>query len=478
MKLSWQAEEIIRAVRGNSLHEQTWHATGVAIDNRAVKPGDLFIALKGPVHDGHDFVGQAFANGAVAAIVDHAPPQVTSQSPLIFVEDSFSAMQDLGRVGRQRSHAKFLAVTGSVGKTSCKEQLRIMLGACGDVYANEGSFNNHWGVPLSLARLPADAKWGVFEIGMNHAGEITPLTREVKPAVSLINNVESVHLENFPSVEAIADAKAEIFLGMEPDSTAVLNRDNPHFARLLAAARTQGIRTILSFGQNEKADARLIECVTDADGSNVTADVLGNRLVYRIGTPGLHTALNSLGTLASAAAAGGDLMVCAEALAAFRPLDRRGARQKVQLRDGSSLTVVDETFNANPVSTKAAIRVLADIPLDGAGRRIAVLGDMKELGPAEAEMHVGLAEILIACDIDKIYCCGELMTHLYNALPTSLRGGYTLESAACAAQVAASVQNGDVVMVKGSKSVHMERVVEALKALDCQSSPQKMARSS
>jgi UDP-N-acetylmuramoyl-tripeptide--D-alanyl-D-alanine ligase len=464
MKLEWQAEEIIRAVRGNSLQEQIWSASGVAIDSRAVHPGDLFIALQGPTNDAHNYVAQAFANGAVAALVHRNPPQVASDRPLVMVENTFTALQDLGRVGRQRTQAKILAVTGSVGKTSSKEQLRLMLGACGDTYANEGSFNNHWGVPLSLARLPQDAKWGVFEMGMNHAGEITPLTREVMPSVSLITNIEAVHLEFFANLDAIADAKAEIFLGMGPDGTAVLNRDNPQFARLVAAARTQGLRRILSFGHEAKADAHLVECRPDQDGSLVTAEVLGHKLHYRIATPGEHIAMNSLGALLCAEAAGADLILCAEALAAFRPLYRRGTRDKITLPDGGSFTLIDEGFNASPVATKAALQVLS---VARGSRHLAVLGDMLELGSASPELHAGLAEVLLSKQIDSVFCCGEMMTHLYNVLPHDRRGAHAATSSELASLVADEVRAGDVVLIKGSKGMHMEVVTEALKALEC-----------
>ena len=455
----WHAEDVLRAVRGQCLHEQNWTASGVAIDGRTTQKGDLFIALKGPTHDAHDFVGQALAAGAVAAVVQRTPSQVPPNAPVLFVGDTFAALQDLGRVGRQRAKAKILAVTGSVGKTGSKEQLRTMLEAVGKTYANEGSFNNHWGVPLSLARLPETARFGVFEIGMTHAGEMGPLGREVQPDVALITNIETVHLEHFASTEAIADAKAEIFLGMAPDGAAVLNRDNTHFIRLQAAARTQGIQRIVSFGRDAKADARMVECVASETECVVQATVLGQKLSYCLKGAGEHVAFNALGTLLAAIMAGGDAGTCAAALENYRLPTGRGGRESVALASGGSFVLIDESYNASPVAVRAAIQTLGRLN----GRRIAVLGDMKELGTSAAQLHTDLAPALQDAKIERVYCCGAMMGHLYEALPTSLRGIHTASSAELAPLVARDIQAGDVVMVKGSHSMQMERVVAALR---------------
>lgn len=475
MILNWQAEDVLRAVRGQCLHEQSWAAHGVSIDSRAIQPGDLFIAIKGPEQDGHTYVSAAFAAGAAAAIVQRAPAQVPPGVPLIFVEDTFTALQDLGRVGRQRANAKIIALSGSVGKTGSKDQLRLMLGTLADTYANEGSLNNHWGVPLSLARLPVNARYGIFEIGMNHAGELGPLSREVQPQVSLITNVEAVHLEFFASIEAIADAKAEIFLGMDANGTAVLNFDNPHYARLLAAARTQGLKHALSFGSGPKCDARLIDCHSVEDGSEVQASILGQTLNYRIGAPGRHVAFNSLGTLLSAAAIGADVPACAEALATFSHPKGRGVQKTIPLPGGGAFTLIDESYNASPVAMRAAIDVLSRATAGPKGRRIAVLGDMKELGDSAPRLHAALAEDLEKAGIDAVYCCGDMMTYLYESLPPSLRGKSARNSAALAPDVAAAVRRGDVVMIKGSHSMHMERIVDALRSAEKQKASQKMA---
>ncbi|MFA6280214.1 MAG: UDP-N-acetylmuramoylalanyl-D-glutamyl-2,6-diaminopimelate--D-alanyl-D-alanine ligase [Bdellovibrionales bacterium] len=464
MKVSWTAEEVLRAVRGQSLHTQDWIAGGVSIDSRTLQKGDLFVSIKGDSYDGHAYVHAAMERGAAAAIVGHQPPQVAPDAPLLFVDDTLTALQDLGRVGRCRSQAKIVAVTGSVGKTSSKEQLRLMLGAIDDTYANEGSLNNQWGVPLTLARLPASAKFGIVELGMNHTGELAALTRDVKPHLALITTIEAVHLEHFASVEAIADAKAEIFLGMDPSGIAVLNRDNAYFGRLLAAARTQGLRQILSFGQDPKSDARLLAFAPDSEGTTVEAVILDQKITFRVGTPGMHLAFNALGCLLACAALDTDLATCAEALAGYRPPVGRGTRQSVSLAGEGTFTLIDESFNASPASTHAAIAALGQTPVTGQGRRIAALGDMKELGATSSELHRDLMASLLENRIDHVFCCGEMMAHLFDTLPAAMRGGWAEDSATLAPLVTAATHAGDAVMVKGSHSMHMEIIVAALSA--------------
>ncbi|MDD3182492.1 MAG: UDP-N-acetylmuramoylalanyl-D-glutamyl-2,6-diaminopimelate--D-alanyl-D-alanine ligase [Alphaproteobacteria bacterium] len=471
MKTSWTAETVLCAVRGQSLHTQDWTATGVSIDSRTVQKDDLFIAIKGPSLDGHDYVRAAFDAGAVAAIVDHQPQLVPPDAPLLQVEDTFTALQDLGRVGRARATARIVAVTGSVGKTSCKEQLRLMLGAIDETYATQGSLNNHWGVPLSLSRLPPSAKYGVFEIGMNHAGELGPLSREVKPHVALITNIEAVHLEYFLSTEAIADAKAEIFLGMDPGGIAVINRDTPHYARLLAAARTQGLKKVLSFGLDPKSDAHLISQTTDETGTSVEALILGDKISYRLNTPGAHFAFNALGTLLSCAALGADISVCADALSAYQPPSGRGTQRKLQLKEGGSITLIDETFNASPVATHAAINVLGQIKPAPEARRILVLGDMRELGETAAALHAGLAETIFNNRIDLVHCCGPLMAHLHDILPPAMQGKLRTTSSELAPFVADDIHDGDVLLVKGSHSMHMDKIIDALPILSADALP-------
>lgn len=471
LTLKWTGEEVVNAVRGHSLHEQTWSASGVAIDSRSVKKGDLFVALKGPHHDAHEFVANAVAAGCSAAIVSHQSSQVPSGSPLVFVDDTFKALELLGQAGRQRAQSRIIAVTGSVGKTSSKEMLRLMLGAVGTCYANEGSLNNQWGVPLSLARLPADADYGVFEIGMNHAGELTVLSQQVKPHIALITTIEAVHLEFFDSLEGIADAKAEIFQGLPPEGIAILNQDNPYYARLATAAKNQGIKKILGFGQNGKRDARMLSFVPTPEGATIKADIQGKMIDYHLSAFGVHNALNSLGTLLTAVVAGGDAQACAAALAHYHLPSGRGGIQIIHLAQGS-FTLIDESYNASPASMRAAINVLAHTePSHTGGRRIMVLGDMKELGPTSPSLHAGLAKDLVDGKIDRVYCCGEMMAHLFEALPPSLRGGHVLESKALIQSVVDNINCGDVITIKGSHSMNMNVIVNSLKELNCFSNP-------
>jgi UDP-N-acetylmuramoyl-tripeptide--D-alanyl-D-alanine ligase len=473
-QLTWQAEEVMRAVHGSCLHEQTWVAHGVSIDSRTTQTGDLFIALQGPVHDGHEHVAAAVAAGASAAIVSRQSAQAGSDMPLLFVEDTFKALQELGRAGRKRAHAKVIAVTGSVGKTSTKEMLRIALAATGQTYANEGSLNNHWGVPLSLARLPSSSQYGVFELGMNHAGELKPLSEMVVPHVALITTIEAVHLEFFHSTEAIADAKAEIFLGMPTDGTAVLNKDNRHFVRLAAAAKARGLKHILGFGRDSKADARFLDYMMERDAGVISTEIRGRKLKFKLGVPGEHLAMNAIGALLAVSAAGGDLEACAEALARYQQPKGRGVIQNLPLGDGE-ITLIDESYNASPIAVGFAARVLGQMKPVAGGRKILVLGDMRELGATSSALHAGLAKDIVEAKIDVVYCCGEMMGHLYDALPEDLRGGHAPDSAALAPLVTATVHAGDIVTVKGSNSMAMAIVVSALKAASMQHSTQKMA---
>jgi len=469
----WQAQDVILAVRGSCLHEQNWHACGVSIDTRTLVAGDLFVALIGPAHDGHDHVAAAFAAGASAAIVSRQPSQVPPDAPLIFVEDTFVALQELGRAGRDRARGKIIAVTGSVGKTSTKEMLRLSLGAVGKTHANAGSLNNHWGLPLTLACLPPDAEYGVLEMGMNHAGELAALSALARPDIAVITNIEAVHLEFFASTEAIADAKAEIFQGMTEKGVVILNRDNPHYAHLAAAAKVKGIKKILSFGKDSKADARLVDCVATQEGNSVSAIIQGNKVNYTIGAAGEHLVQNSLGALLAAAVASGKAEECAAALTHYKPPKGRGVTQTIALPDGGSFTLIDESYNASPVSVRAAIRVLADIVSVDGGRRILVLGDMRELGATSPALHAALASAIIDAGIDIVFCCGEMMHHLYDILPDVLRGAYAENSLDLAPLVAEVVHADDVVSVKGSNSMKLSVVIDMLKNIT--SSPQKKA---
>jgi UDP-N-acetylmuramoyl-tripeptide--D-alanyl-D-alanine ligase len=457
----WTATQAAAATGGSSAAE--WAATGVSIDSRSLATGDLFVALRGPNHDGHDFVPLAFERGAAAAIVNREAPGLPVAAPLLRVGDTLTALGALGAAARNRARTRVVAVTGSVGKTGTKEALRLALGSSGKTYASERGLNNHWGAPLSLARLPADADYGVFELGMNHAGEIADLTRLVRPHIAVITTIEPVHLGFFPSVEAIADAKAEIFLGLEPDGSAVLNRDNPHFARLASAAERAGAAAVIGFGNHLDAAVRLLDCVLEASGSNVEASVFGTVVRFRLPIPGRHWVTNSLAVLAAATAAGADLRRACEALAGLEALPGRGRRYELGWR-GGILTVIDESYNASPASVCAALAVLAATPPGHGGRRVAVLGDMLELGEAADRLHRELAEPLAAAKVDRVFLVGEAIAALDQQLPERMRGGAWPSAEGAIPALIRFLKPGDVVTVKGSRAVRVNQIVERLLA--------------
>jgi UDP-N-acetylmuramoyl-tripeptide--D-alanyl-D-alanine ligase len=436
--------------------------TGISIDSRTVTRGEAYFAIKGDVHDGHDFVEAAIGNGAALAVIAESQrSKFADDLPLLAVPDVLEGLIDLARASRARAKAKVLAVTGSVGKTSTKEALRTMLAAQGETHASVASFNNHWGVPLSLARCPASAVYAIFEIGMNHAGEIEPLVKMVRPHVAIVTTVEPVHLEFFSGIEAIADAKAEIFTGVEPNGAVVINRDNSQFARLERRAREAGIERIVSFGADEQADARLIDVSLHASCSAVRADILGHEVTYKVAVPGRHMAMNSLAVLTAASLMGADLALAALALSHIQPAAGRGVRHQLGLTSGSAL-LIDESYNANPASMAAALNVLGRSEVGSRGRRIAVLGDMLELGVTGPDLHRGLAASVVENKIDAVFCCGPLMRHLWDALPAAKKGGYAENSATLAPQVVTAVGTGDVIVVKGSLGSRMKAIVTAL----------------
>jgi UDP-N-acetylmuramoyl-tripeptide--D-alanyl-D-alanine ligase len=435
---------------------------GISIDTRTIAPGEAFFAIQGENRDGHDFVEAALAAGAGLAVVARDKrARFANDAPLLAVDDVLEALRELARAARARLMGKVVAVTGSVGKTGTKEALRLALSASGTTHASAASYNNHWGVPLSLARCPADSRFAIFEIGMNHAGEITPLTRLVRPDVAIITTIEAVHLEYFGSLEKIADAKAEIFLGVEPDGAAVLNRDNDQYDRLAAAARAAGVARVVSFGEHPKADARLMRLLLEPEHSTVEADILGAPLSYTVGAPGRHLALNSLAVLAAATLAGADLMRAADALAQWQPPAGRGARITLGLADGEAL-LIDESYNANPASMRAALALLGQARVAPGGRRIAVLGDMLELGTDGARLHAELERAVSAASVDLVYCSGPQMRALWEALPLARRGGYAESATTLEPAVLNAVRAGDAVMVKGSYGSKMGPIVKAL----------------
>ncbi len=458
----WTLDAMVAAMQAEISGAPHAAVTGISIDSRSLMPGDAYFAIKGDVHDGHAFVAAALEKGAALAVVaKDKRADFKPDARLLVVDDVLKALENLGRASRARLTGQVIAVTGSVGKTSTKEMLRWVLAAQGETHASIASFNNHWGVPLTLARCPASVKYAVFEIGMSAAGEIATLVKMVRPHLAVITTVEPVHLEFFSGVEAIADAKAEIVLGIEPGGAIVLNRDNPHFARLQKAAKAAGVKRIVSFGADPKADARLLDVALHATCSAVHATILKHDVTYKLAVPGRHMAMNSLAVLALASLAGCDLAVAALTLSRIAPATGRGDRRELVVSGGKA-ALIDETFNANPASMAAALSVLGTSPVDGKGRRIAVLGDMLELGHDAGELHRGLIRAIDANGVDLVFCCGPLMRHLWDALSTGKRGGYADDAAGLESQVVAAIRAGDVIMVKGSKGSRMKPIVTTL----------------
>jgi UDP-N-acetylmuramoyl-tripeptide--D-alanyl-D-alanine ligase len=455
----WTWDELVRAAAGTADGAAEAPVTGFSIDTRSIAPGEVFVALRDQ-RDGHDFVASAFERGAAAALVERGYERKAGDGALIRVGDTLEGLRAIARAARARTNARIVAVTGSVGKTGTKDALRACLSRLGSTHAAEKSFNNHWGVPLTLARMPADATYGVFEIGMNHAGEIEPLSKLVRPHVAIITTVEPVHLEFFSSVEAIAEAKAEIFAGLEPGGTAILNRDNPHFALLAARAREHSAR-IVSFGRHEDADVRPRVWELGPAGSDIEVDIGGKRVAYRIGAPGAHLALNSLAVVAALDALGADVQAAVAALADIQAAKGRGARLEVAL-DGGAILLIDESYNANPASMRSALAAMATVPRATNPRRIAVLGDMLELGTESVRLHEGLKDPVDAADVDLVFACGPNMRALFTALPPGRRGEWAETSEGIMAPLLATVRCGDVVMVKGSLGSRMAPLVDAL----------------
>jgi UDP-N-acetylmuramoyl-tripeptide--D-alanyl-D-alanine ligase len=461
MTALWTSAEAERATLGRAT--QSFDVSGISIDTRKISAGDLFVAIKGESRDGHEFVSDAFKAGAAAALVSHGPEGLPVKTPLLVVANTQRALEDLARAARARASAQVVAVTGSAGKTTTKDMLRRALGALGPTCASAASYNNQWGVPLSVASLPRAAAYGVFEIGMNHFGEIRALVGIVRPHVALITTIAAAHLEFFGSCEAIADAKSEIFEGLVPGGTAILPADSPYFDRLSARARQAGVTQIHAFGAKPGSDARLVATNGSDEAMIIEAEIFGRPFSVRIGASGAHIATNAVATLAAVAVLGGDVAKAGAALAAFEPLNGRGARFVVPHRQGR-IAVIDESYNANPASMRAAIALLGTARVANGGRRIAVLGDMLEMGPQGVALHAALAHDIEKASVDCVYACGEQMAALWDALPELRRGGYGHTSQEIAPLLAAALHDGDVVLVKGSLGSRMAVVIDALRS--------------
>ncbi len=465
----WTSTEACAATKGRST--TGWIASGVSIDTRTLQPGELFIALQDQ-RDGHDFVAAALAKGAAAAVVSRIPAGLAADAPLLIVRDVLAALAALGAAARARTLARVAGVTGSVGKTSTKEMLRLILAGQGRVHAAEASYNNHWGVPLTLARMPVDTEFAVIEIGMSHPGEIAPLARLARLDVALITTVAAAHLEAFGSLEGIAHEKASILDGLLPGGIAVLPADLAVSAILLARAASLGTRYV-TFGRTARADYRLCDVQIGVASTIVKASRRGVDFLYKLRAPGRHFAENGLAALAVADALGLDPVIAAIDLGHWAPSPGRGTRERIQLDivDEIAFDLIDDAYNANPASVAAALDVLiAATPEDGvgrvgSGRRIAILGDMLELGPSETALHQAIAAHPGLERVTLIHCVGPRMRALHDALPRCQRGEWHASAAELASRARGLVDAGDIVLVKGSKGIRVSLVVDALRKL-------------
>lgn len=452
----YNSEDLVKATGGSS--NNYWEITGVSIDSRKVEAGDLFIAIVGENNDGHQYVKSALENGAVAAVVNYIPEDLPEKSNLLVVDDTFEALWNIARFSRNRLQGKVIMVTGSVGKTTTKEMLAHALEQQGKIHATIGNLNNHYGLPLTLCRMPAGTDYAILEVGMSSAGEISPLSVLAQPDAVIITTVEAVHLEFFDSVEGIAAAKAEVFDGLKAGGTAVLNRDNPHYIFLKKNALEKSVSHIVTFGQAQSANFRLDEYSESLDSVTINSSIKGKSITYKLGVFGKHHALNSLGVLALIDSVGANTEKAAESFATFEAKSGRGKRLTVEGKFGT-ITIIDDTYNASPASVSASLKVLGDIKEARKNRVVAVLGDMFELGETAPKMHEDLAKNVIENNIDLVFTAGKLTQNLYNALPDKIRGKNKEQSVDVAIDVFKSLKNGDVVLVKGSRGMKMENVI-------------------
>jgi len=462
MSIIWTAAEAAETTGG--IVASDWSVTGLSIDSRSVGQGDLFVALKA-ARDGHEFVADALAKGASAALVSYVPEGVSPEK-LLIVGDVMDGLEKLGRAGRARSRAKVIAVTGSVGKTTVKEMLRAALAGQGRIHAAEASFNNHWGVPITLARMPADTDYAIIEIGMNAPGEIAPLARMAQPHIAVVTTVAPAHLEAFGKIEGIAHEKASIFEGLEQGGIALAHADIDTAQILYDKAAERGAH-LIRFGEREGGEARLTEVRIGDEVTILKADLNGTERLFKLGAPGRHFAINALIALATAEAAGADATQAALALANWSPYAGRGTREEVVLSatDNLSVEMIDDAFNANPASIAAALEVLAAATPARGGRRIAVLGDMLEMGETGPALHAAIADHPAMVKIDIVHTVGPLMRHLHAALPGAMRGEHRDSADEMAHLLPQTLRPGDVLLIKGSKGIKTSRVVDALRKL-------------
>ena len=459
----WTYPAFLEATAGSPIGRDPELITELSIDSRTLLKGDAFFAIRGDRFDGHDYVGGAFSRGASLVVVsrERLTGLRTAAGAMVVVNDVMAAMRGLAAASRLRSSAEIIAVTGSVGKTTTKDMLGLALSRSGKVHAAPASFNNHWGVPLTLGRMPVVSDFGVFEIGMNNPGEIGPLANLVRPGIAIVTMIAAGHLGSFGGVDDIARAKAEIFIEAGRGGTAILNRDDAHFEILALIALERGWK-MLSFGEHADADAKLIDRSLEPSKSVVRASIGGREVRYALSAPGAHLVQNSLAVLAAVQAAGADVDEAAESLAGFSVAAGRGDRSVVRIGTGSAL-IIDESYNANPASMLAALDVLARAEPGEGGRRIVVLGDMLELGDEELPLHIALADPILAGSIDRVYLAGPRMAALWEALPQARRAVYAELATELVPALVEDIRPGDVVMIKGSNGTRLGSVVQALK---------------
>ncbi|AZO46398.1 MAG: UDP-N-acetylmuramoylalanyl-D-glutamyl-2,6-diaminopimelate--D-alanyl-D-alanine ligase [Mesorhizobium sp.] len=463
MSLLWTSEALVDAMGGRPIGVMPQGISGISIDSRSLQPGDAFFAIKGETMDGHDFATAAVKAGAGVLVVAEGklPSLGRLTAPMIVVQDVLVALERLGVAARARAGARIIAVTGSAGKTTTKEALRHVLSAVGTVHASAQSFNNHWGVPLTLARMPESCDFAVFEIGMNHPGEVRPLVKMVRPHVAIVTLIAAAHLGFFRNLDEIAQAKAEIFEGLEPDGAALLNRDDSRWKLLDKMAKAAGVEHVYSFGENARSTFRLVKCELDADHSVIAAKIDGREVLARVGAPGRHMVQNVLAVLGAAQLVGADLGKVASALADLSAERGRGKRHILRHPKGP-ITLIDESYNANPASMAAAMALLNATPVSGEGRRIAVLGDMLELGSHSAKLHAALAELIIGTGTQTVFLGGPEMRALAEILPSDVNTEYRAGAEELKPLLLSAVRPGDVVMVKSSKGIGFSKLVEAL----------------
>lgn len=463
MSVLWTADALVDAMGGRPLGPMPEGISGISIDSRSLQPGDAFFAIKGETMDGHDFATAAIKAGAGVLVVAEGklPSLGRLTAPMIVVQDVLAALEKLGVAARARSKAKIIAVTGSAGKTTTKEALRHVLSAIGKVHASAQSFNNHWGVPLTLARMPDDCDYAVFEIGMNHPGEIRPLVKMVRPHVAIVTLIAAAHLGFFKNLDEIAKAKAEIFEGIEPGGAALLNRDDGRWKLLDKMARAAGVEHVFGFGENARSTYKLTKCELHADHSDITARIGGQEVTARIGAPGRHMVQNVLAVLGAAHLVEADIGKVAAALADLSAERGRGKRHVLRHPKGP-ITLIDESYNANPASMSAAMALLNATPVTGEGRRIAVLGDMLELGDHSAKLHAALAELIVGTGTNTVFLGGPEMRALADILPDEIAAEYRAGAEELKPLLLSGLKAGDVVMIKSSKGIGFSKLVEAL----------------